>query len=322
MIEFEKEDKHMHDLAYKKELSESTGVKTQEEIRRLSDYLSQGRFLLMPIKTPDEIEKLKISGGICAKILDEISPFVVPGVTLKELDDKINKLICVKYLAEVDRLMPDAKTNVSSRISACFGLNHVIANAVPDNTKLNDGDLFGIDISIRKNGYCGDTRKSWLVGEEASPVARNLFSASNYAMWLAMSLIKPGESLENIAAAVEKYAKNHGFSMIDLPIAAGHSLGKMHMDGWIIPLHNKAGVNKGRILEKGMVFTIETFMSAGDGTADIQNNSIGSVVTRDNTLACYWEHAVAVTENGCEILDLRSEEKSAWLQFGKNDIKI
>src|SRR3990167_10481919 len=100
-------------------------------------------------------------------------------------------------------------------------------------------------------------------------------------------MVKPGQSLEKIADTIEKYAEKLGFSMVNLPIAAGHSLGQMHMDGWIIPLHNKTGVNKGRFLEKGMVFTIETFMSAGDGHADIQNNSVGSVITRDNTLACY-----------------------------------
>lgn len=317
MIEFEKEDLHMHDLAHKSETSKfaTITVKTQQEINQISDYLSKGRFLSMPIKTADEIEKLKISGGICAKILDEISSHVKPGVTINKLDAIIHELICVKYVSEVDRLLPDAKTNLSSRISACFGLNNIIANATPDNTKLKEGDLFGIDISIRKNGWCGDTRKSWLIGEEASPVARSLFAVSNYAMWLAISMVKPGESLEKIAGTVEKYAGKNGFSMINLPIAAGHSLGKMHMDGWIIPFHNKTGVNKGRILKKGMVFTVETFMSAGDGNADIQNNSVGSVVTRDNTLACYWEHAIAVTETGCEILDLRAEEKEIWKQL-------
>ena len=100
--------------------------------------------------------------------------------------------------------------------------------------------------------------------------------------------------------------------MLKLPITAGHSLGNRHMDGWLIPLYNTP-INKGRILKKGMVITIETFMSAGNGDAGLLNNELGSAVTKDNSFACYWEHAVAVKENGCEILDLRAGENTNWI---------
>lgn len=313
--ELEKTDVEMHllgkeitDTPEKYDLKSGRPVKTQEELDKISQYLSTGRFQKIPIKTPEEIAKLKISGGICAKILDEISPHVKPGATKKQLNEMINQLISVKYLAEVDRLMTDAQTDASSRISACFGLNDIIVNAAPDDEPLKTGDLFGIDISIRKNGWCGDTRKSWLIGEEASPVTMSLFAASHEAMWLAISLVKHGARVEMIANAVETYAKQRGFSMLKLPITAGHSLGSMHMDGWLIPLYDTP-INKGRVLEKGMVITIETFMSAGSGEAYILNDECGSAVTKDGAVACYWEHAVAVTENGCEILDLRAGEK-------------
>lgn len=311
MDELEKVDIEMHLLA--KEIIDNQNIKakSKHEVDKITEYLSSGRFQHIPIKTPEEIANIKISGGICAKILDEISPYVKPGATKKQLNDIIHQLICDKYLAEVDRLMTDAQTDASSRISACFGLNNVIVNASPDDTPLMTGDLFGIDISIRKNGWCGDTRKSWIIGEEASPVARSLFAASHQAMWLAISLVKHGAHVETIANAVEGYANKHGFSMLKLPITAGHSLGKMHMDGWLIPLYNTP-INSGRVLKKGMVITIETFMTAGNGEALILNDENGSAVTKDGSLACYWEHAVAVTETGCEILDLRMNENASW----------
>lgn len=319
--ELEKTDIEMHLLS--KEITDNRAksdlkyrnikVKTQAELDKISQYLAGDRFQQIPIKTPNEIEKLKISGGICAKILDEVSLYVKPGATKKQLNEIIEKLICVKYLAEVDRLMTDAQTDASSRISACFGLNDIIVNASPDDTPLKNGDLFGIDISIRKDGWCGDTRKSWIIGEEASPVTMSLFAASHQAMWLVISLVKHGARLDMIANAVETYAKKHGFSMLKLPITAGHSLGRMHMDGWLVPLYNTP-LNKDRVLEKGMVITIETFMSAGNGEAYILNDENGSAITKDGAVACYWEHAVAVTESGCDILDLRAEEKTDWAQ--------
>lgn len=291
--------------------------KKTEEIERIRQALSRPQYQTIPIKTAQEIEKLKISGSICANILDEISPFVVPGVTKKKLNSLIQDLICNKYSAEVDRLETDAETSASDRISACFGHNNVIVNAEPDDVPLQPGDIFGIDISIKKNGWCGDTRKSWIIGDEASPSTLNLFTVSQNAMWLAISMIRDGVKIETIANAVEEYANKRGVSMVKLPkcqLFAGHSLGNRHMDGWLIPLY-KSEINKDRILKTGMVITIETFMSAGNGEAELVNNSLGSAVTQDDSYACYCEHAVAVTDTGCEILDLRSGEKAHWISM-------
>jgi len=177
---------------------------------------------------------------------------------------------------------------------------------------LQIGDIFGIDISIKKNGWCGDTRKSWIIGDEASPTTMNLFTVSHNAMWLAISMVRDGATVETIANAVEVYANKHGLSMLKLPVTTGHSLGMKHMDGWLLPLY-KNPINKGRILKKGMVITIETFMSAGTGGAELLNNDLGTGITKDGAFACYWEHAIAVTEDGCEILDLRSGEKASWV---------
>ena len=107
--------------------------------------------------------------------------------------------------------------------------------------------------------------------------------------------------------------------MLKLPITAGHSLGQAHMDGWIIPLYDSK-INEDRILKTGMVITIETFMSAGSSDAYIIDNAVGTAITKDGSPACYWEHAVAVTETGCEILDLRKEEKSEWSKLLNQNI--
>jgi methionyl aminopeptidase len=292
-------------------LKHNAAFKKPAEIEKISQFLAQPTYQQIPIKTPEEIKQLKVSGGICAKILDEISPFVKPGATKRQLNDQIEDLIHDKYSAEVDRLEADAQHSASDRIAACFGHNNIIANAEPDHQPLQIGDIFGIDISIRKNGWCGDTRKSWLIGNEAAPSTLNLFTVSQNAMWLAIGMVRDGAKVETIAKAVESYANQHGTSMLKLPITAGHSLGQKHMDGWLIPLY-ETELNKGRVLKTGMVITIETFMSAGNGDAGLLDNDLGTAVTRDNAYTCYWEHAIAVTDTGCEILDLRAGEDASW----------
>ncbi len=286
-------------------------VKSQEEIDDIWKYLATESFQHMPIKTPEEIEKLKTVGGICARILEEISPLIIPGVTKKQLNLRVYEKICNKYHAEVDRLASDAQHDAAHHISACFGHNDIIMNAVPDDEKLQTGDIFGIDISLKKDGWCGDTRKTWIVGSESSPMIKRLFAISHQAMWLAISMIRPGAKLSDIGNAVERFVKKNGLSVLKLPVTSGHSIGKGHMDGWLIPLYNSP-VNEGRVLEKGMVFSIEPFISAGSGEACILNNAVGSGVTKDGAPASYWEHIVAVTENGCEILDLRADEDPNW----------
>lgn len=290
--------------------------KSTAEVKKIQQALTKPHYQQIPIKTSEEIKKLKFAGGICANILDEVSPFVKPGATKRQLNDMIQDLICNKHAAVVDRLETDAETSASDRISACFGHNNIIVNAEPDDEPLRVGDIFGIDVSIRKNGWCGDTRKSWIIGDEASPSTLNLFTVSHNAMWLAISMVKDGVKVADIANAVEIYANQHGINMLKLPITVGHSLGKVHMDGWLIPLYDTK-INEGRVLKKGMVITIETFMSAGSGEAELLANDLGSGATKDNAYACYWEHAVAVTDTGCEILDLRKDEKSYWI----NEVK-
>lgn len=286
-------------------------VKPPEAVTKIAHFLSAERFQHIPIKSPAEIAKLKAAGQICANILDEISPYVKVGVTRKELNTRLYQLIRDKYHAEVDRLVGDAETDAGNRISACFGHNHIIVNAEPNDEQLMPGDIFGIDISVKKDGWCGDTRKTWLIGEEASPTVLSLFAVSHRAMWLAISMVKAGVRIADIAAAVERYVQHNGFAMIKLPITSGHSLGQAHMDGWLIPLFNSP-INAGRVLEAGMVITIEPFISAGSGEAYLLDNELGSAITAYGAPACYWEHAVVVTPTGCEILDLRAEEKADW----------
>ena len=257
------------------------------------------------IKTPAEIAKMREAGRISAEILDALDEYVKPGVTTRQLDKIANDLVVKTYHAEIDRA--DLEGHVfSSEQAVFFSLNHVIARGECSDIPLKKGDILGVDLSIRKDDYCGDTQKMWIVGGDTSSLARRLLSVAYQAMWVGVNHVKAGVHLGTIAHAVQTYVEGEGFSMVKFPGLTGHTIGKVHCEGLFLPFYGEP--NTGHILQEGMVLTIEPFICAGSGEAKLLPNIIRTAVNKDNSLAAYWEHVVAVTKTGCEILDLRVGE--------------
>lgn len=258
------------------------------------------------IKTPEEIAKMRVTGGIAARVLEELTPYIKPGITSRQIDVIAHDLIVNKYKVEIDR--EDLEGNdYSAYASVSFGYNDIIFNGEPTDEPLKIGDIFGVDISIKKDGWCGDTQRMWIVGDETSALARRLLAVGYQAMWLGIHLVKPGLHLETLARTIQNYVEKQGFSMINVESATGHSIGRTHADGWLIPFYEH-DTHKDRVLEKGMVITIEPFICTGNGEGTRLSNAMRTAVMKDKSLACYWEHVVAVTDTGYEVLDLRQGE--------------
>jgi methionyl aminopeptidase len=258
------------------------------------------------IKTPDQIAMMREAGKICAQILSELTPHVKPGVTSLHINDIAHDLIVNKYGAQVDR---EDLSGYDSSQYACISIAHneIVFSGEPSAIPLKTGDLFGVDVSVKKEGWCGDTQRMWIVGQETSAKARLLFEVGYQAMCLGISLVRPGAHLQAIAEKVQAYVESFGFSMLRVASGTGHSIGQVHADGWLIPYYHDPR-NEGRVLEKGMVITVEPFICAGSGEGTRLSNNTRSAVTVDDSLAVYWEHVVAVTGTGCEVLDLRDGE--------------
>ena len=191
--------------------------------------------------------------------------------------------------------------------SPCFFTrNNIIARGTATDEPLRHGDILGIDISIKKDGWCGDTQKMYIVGGDTSALARRLLTVGYEAMKVGIDHVKPGVSLGTVAHAVQCYVESQGFSMVKCPGLTGHAIGQVHCEGLLLPFYGEA--DTGHVLQKGMVLTIEPFICAGSGDAEVMPNNMRSAVTKDNSLAAFWEHVVAVTDTGCEILDLRPGE--------------
>jgi methionyl aminopeptidase len=260
----------------------------------------------IPIKDPAEVAMLRIAGRISARVLEELTPHVKPGVTSQQINDIAYDLIVNKYGAEIDR---EDLSGYDSSEYACISIAHneIAFSGEPSQMPLQKGDLFGVDVSIKKDGWCGDTQRMWIVGEESSAKARLLYDVGYQAMCLGISLVRPGAEIQDIAAQVQAYVESFGFSMLRVPSGTGHSTGQVHADGWLIPYYRDP-TNEGRVLRTGMVITVEPFICAGSGAGTRLSNNTRSAVTADNSLAVYWEHVVAVTSDGCDVLDLREGE--------------
>ncbi len=272
------------------------------------------RWQQMTIKSADDIAKMKAAGAIGAQVLDEITAHIVPGITIREIDELTLDLIVRKHGAEIVRLAVKASgTGMAhaDNISASYALNDVVANAPADERALRTGDLFGMDISARKDGWSCDTARRWIVGNDGSPVITGLYAASLQVMWHVIGLVRPGVTLNELGHAATTFAESHGCKIIHTFPAVGHSIGREHNDGWFIPW-KVCGLNEGRVVQDGMTFSIEIYLTTGSGELRFLTNDVASLVTADGAPAAYWEHIVAVTSTGCEVLDLRAGEDALW----------
>jgi methionyl aminopeptidase len=182
-------------------------------------------------------------------------------------------------------------------------VNHVVCHGIPSDKKLKDGDTINIDVTVIVDGWHGDTSKMYFVGKP-SILAKRLAKVTQEALYLGIRMVKPGVHLGDIGAAIADYAHKHHYSVVRE--YCGHGIGQIFHEEEIQVLHyGKAGT--GLVLEPGMTFTIEPMINAGKRNVKVLPDE-WTVITKDRKLSAQWEHTLAVTETGVEILTLREEE--------------
>jgi len=245
------------------------------------------------IKTPEEIEKMRVAGRLAAQVLDMIAPHVVPGVTTGELDR-----ICHDYIVNELRAIPAPLNYKGFPKSICTSVNHQVCHGIPGEKRLKKGDIINIDVTVIKDGFHGDTSRMFYVGEP-SIQARRLVEVTRECMYLGIEQVRPGARLGDIGHAIQKHAEKHGFSVVRE--YCGHGIGRnFHEDPQVLH-YGRPGT--GMELVPGMIFTIEPMINAGRPEVKLMPDN-WTVVTRDHSLSAQWEHTVLVTETGYEILTL------------------
>ena len=250
------------------------------------------------IKTTSEIEKMRIAGKLAAEVLQMIEPYVVPGITTDELDK-----ICHDYIVNEQNAIPAPLNYRGFPKSICTSINQQVCHGIPSVKKLKKGDIINIDITIIKNEYHGDTSKMFYVGE-VSQHAKRLCKITQECMYRGIELVKPGATLGDIGRAIQKHAESNRYSVVRE--FCGHGIGKKFHEEPQVLHYGKPG--EGLELKTGMVFTIEPMINIGKRHIKVLSDG-WTAVTKDRSLSAQWEHTIAVTNKGHEILTLRQEEK-------------
>ena len=255
------------------------------------------------LKTPDEIEKMRIAGKLAADVLMMIGPYVKAGVTTEALDR-----LCHDYIVEVQQAVPAPLNYRGFPKSICTSVNHVVCHGIPSEKKvLKNGDIINIDVTVIKDGYHGDTSKMFIVGE-GSVLANRLVAVTQECLYKALAIVRPGTRLGDIGAVIQKHAEANRFSVVRE--YCGHGIGKVFHEEPQILHYGKPG--EGMALEAGMIFTIEPMINAGTWHTKLLPDG-WTAVTKDHKLSAQWEHTILVTADGVEVLTARPDEDLSFL---------
>lgn len=250
------------------------------------------------IKTPAEIEKMRIAGRLAAEVLEMITPHVKAGITTDELNS-----ICHDYMTNIQKAIPAPLNYHGFPKSICTSLNHQVCHGIPGNRKLKDGDMLNIDITVKKDDYHGDTSMMFIIGK-VSVLVQRLIRVTQECLFRGIEIAKPGVRLGDIGAAIQSHAEANHFSVVRE--YCGHGIGNIfHEPDFQVLHYGTAGT--GMILEPGMTFTIEPMINAGKRHVKLLPDG-WTVVTKDHSLSAQWEHTILITETGNEILTKRKDE--------------
>jgi len=244
----------------------------------------------------------RAAGALAAEVLHMLVPHVKPGVSTDDLDR-----LCHDHIVNVQKAIP---ANVGYRgfpKTVCTSVNHVVCHGIPSDKVLKDGDIVNVDIAVIKDGWYGDTSRMYCVGTP-SVLAKRLVDTTYEAMRAGIRTVRPGATLGDVGAAIQQVAEKAGFSIVR--DYCGHGIGKVYHDDALQVCHfGRRG--EGQRLKEGMVFTIEPMVNVGKpGTRELPDG--WTVVTRDHSLSAQWEHMVAVTHDGFEVLTAWPEGTGAY----------
>jgi methionyl aminopeptidase len=240
-----------------------------------------------------EIEKMRQAGRLAAELLNHLEPMVKPGVSTLEINDEAERWT----IAHGAKSGPLGYHGFPKSI--CTSINEVVCHGIPNAKQiLQDGDIINIDVTPILDGYYGDTSKTFFVGTP-SPLAKKLVEVTEECLRRGIAEVKPDARIGDIGAAIQEYAESHGFSVVRDFV--GHGVSNIFHTAPQVPHYGKRG--KGKRIRPGMVFTIEPMINEGVWEVEVLADQ-WTAVTKDRKLSAQFEHTIAVTSDGVEILTL------------------
>jgi methionyl aminopeptidase len=244
----------------------------------------------VPIHDAEAFAGMRRTGRLAAEVLDMVTEHVRPGVTTGELDRRCHDLI-------LERGAQPAPLNYRGYPKpTCISVNHEVCHGIPGERRLQDGDILNIDVTVILDGWYGDTSRMFFAGTPPLK-ARRLCQVTFEALWRGIEAVRPGATLGDLGHAIQAHAERQRCSVVR--DYCGHGIGRVFHDAPSVLHYGKPG--EGLMLQPGMIFTVEPMVNAGKpGTRLLPDG--WTVVTRDHSLSAQWEHTIAVTDDGFEIL--------------------
>ena len=240
----------------------------------------------------EAFEKTKTAGLIAAGALDEVSKIVKAGIRTNQIDN-----LCYEYLNDHGAYSAPLFYRGFPK-SCCTSTNHVVCHGIPSNKILKEGDIVNVDVTAFKDGWHGDTSRTFEIGE-VSVKAKKLVKTTYEAMMKAIKIIKDDVYLGDIGATIQNYVEAEGFSVVQ--DFCGHGIGQQfHKEPNVLHYGNEG---TGEKIKAGMIFTIEPMINLGKYETKTLNDG-WTAVTKDKSLSAQFEHTVGVTKEGCEIFTL------------------
>jgi methionyl aminopeptidase len=251
------------------------------------------------LKSAEELNLMRESGRLLARVFDYLDGRIDIGVSTMDINDLAESFIIDQLHAR-----PASKGQYGYQYVLNSSVNYVVCHGVPStNQKLKSGDIINVDITLEQGGFIADSSKMYMIGD-VTPVAKRLVDKTYEAMWEGIRVVKPGATLGDIGYAIQSHAQKHGYSVVRE--YCGHGIGReMHEEPQVL---HYGLLGKGLVLQEGMVFTIEPMINQGKAKVKLKKDG-WTVVTSDKKLSAQWEHTVAVTSDGYEVLTLRAEER-------------
>ncbi|MFQ6110750.1 MAG: type I methionyl aminopeptidase [Nitrospinota bacterium] len=246
------------------------------------------------LKSPDEILKLRESNRVVAVVLEELKRRIKPGVLTRELDELAEQLL------KKQGALPAFKNYRGYKNTICASVNEQVVHGIPSKRKLKEGDILSIDIGALKGGYYGDCAVTVGVGE-VSEAAERLMRVGRQALAEAIAQARVGNHLYDISRAIQLHAEGHGYSVVRKYV--GHGIGRSLHEDPQVPNFVEPEMGPGPLLESGLTLAIEPMLNEGKG--DVKELSDRwTVVTADGKLSAHFEHTVAITGDGSQVLSL------------------
>jgi len=258
------------------------------------------------IKTPEDIEKMRIAGRLAAEVLSMVTPYIKAGISTGEIDR-----LCHDYIVNTQNSIPAPLNYGASPYragfpkSVCTSINEVVCHGIPDDKKiLKDGDILNLDVTVKKDGYHGDTSMMFLIGN-VPEYSHRLTTVTRECMYKGIEVVRPGAHLGDIGSVIAEHAHANYFSVVEE--FCGHGIGRTFHEEPQVLHYGRKGT--GIELKEGMIFTIEPMINAGKKHVKIKKDG-WTAITKDRRPSAQWEHTILITSSGAEILTLREGETS------------